>query len=164
MAEHGRAIVNASPLISLGRSGHLDLLRHFAAAVTVPSEVVEELAQGGGRDDVAHVVAAASWVQVLPPVAVPAALRAHPALGRGETAVIANALLDPSAVAVLDDRAARRAALAMNLRVGGTLAVIAIAMRDGVIRAARPVVHAVLAAGSYVSPRVAAEFLAALGE
>jgi predicted nucleic acid-binding protein len=46
-------------------------------------------------------------------------------LGRGESEVIEYARLNPGTVALLDDRAARKVAVAVGLAVFGTLSIIA---------------------------------------
>ncbi len=58
------------------------------------------------------------------------------ALGRGERAVIALALATSATLVLIDDWAARRAAASAGLRVSGTVAVLAVAKRDGRIGAA----------------------------
>ena len=45
-----RAIINASPLIFLSRSGYLDLLQAFAQEVLTPEPVASEILRRGRHD------------------------------------------------------------------------------------------------------------------
>ena len=47
---HRRWVVNASPLIVLGRINHLFLLQHLAEEIVVPAGVVNEIARGPEDD------------------------------------------------------------------------------------------------------------------
>lgn len=55
------------------------------------------------------------------------------------------------AVAVLDDLAARRCAQAMGLRIIGTLGLVLMAKRAGIIPSASRALDAIVAAGLFVS-------------
>ncbi len=50
------AIVNASPLIFLARSGHLALLKAFADEIWVPKPVAEEILHRGPYDITARAI------------------------------------------------------------------------------------------------------------
>lgn len=60
------AVIDASPLIFLARSHHLDLLRHFAEEVWVPQPVAEEIWQRGEQDVTAQAVENTSWLVIRP--------------------------------------------------------------------------------------------------
>jgi predicted nucleic acid-binding protein len=62
-------------------------------------------------------------------------------LGQGETAVLSYALAHPKWIAVLDDGAARRCARSLSLMITGTLAVVLLAKRYGLIDSAAHVLH-----------------------
>ena len=51
------AVVNASPLIFLSRSGHLDLLQLISAEVIVPESVATEIEVRGRHDPTAQALA-----------------------------------------------------------------------------------------------------------
>jgi hypothetical protein len=47
---HRKWVVNASPLIVLGRINHLFLLQHLAEEIVVPAGVAKEIARGPEDD------------------------------------------------------------------------------------------------------------------
>ena len=60
-------------------------------------------------------------------------------LDAGESVVLALALARPGSQAILDDRAARRRARALGVDLQGTLGLVLVAKRIGMIPAVRPV-------------------------
>lgn len=66
------AVVDASPLFFLARTGLLDVLRIAAELVTVPVAVAAELRARPGRDDEAvSALETQDWLRTAPAVAVP---------------------------------------------------------------------------------------------
>ncbi|MGZ3489530.1 MAG: DUF3368 domain-containing protein, partial [Isosphaeraceae bacterium] len=76
MARVVRRIVDASPLILLGKIGRLDLLRVGAPEVVVPGAVLEEV--GGYEPDeaAAQEIVLASWIRVAPSAPIPSSIQA----------------------------------------------------------------------------------------
>ncbi|HWO99226.1 MAG TPA: hypothetical protein VNL74_01185 [Methylococcus sp.] len=130
-----RWVVNASPLILLGKIGRLDLLGSLAASLAVPQSVIREI--GAGSESGATAVATATWAQALAvaDVPVPASV-AHWDLGAGDSQVIAHCLAG-DCVAVLDDGEARACAQSHGLPLIGTLGIILRARKQGLILAPR---------------------------
>jgi predicted nucleic acid-binding protein len=153
------AITNASPLIYLGRAGHLGLLESCARTVYVPETVVREIRV----DAAALAVHACVWLRVVPVTAIPPEIVAWN-LDAGESAVLAWALANPGACAVIDDREGRRCASQHGIPVIGTLGLVLAAKRRGVISAARPLVEALIDSGLYLSEEIVAGALALVGE
>ena len=85
-------------------------------------------------------------------------------LGAGESAVLAWALANPGARAVIDDREGRRCAAQLGIRVVGTLGLALATKRRGLIPAARPVVEALVGSGLYLSASIVTDALALVGE
>lgn len=129
-------IVNASPLIFLGRIDALHLLGALAPALLVPEAVISEVRAGEAKDEGA--IRAANWARAfaVSDIAVPESVLTWE-LGSGESQVIAHAKGHDRTV-VLDDLAARRCAGANGLDVIGTLGIILLAKRRGIIPAIRP--------------------------
>ena len=71
-------------------------------------------------------------------------------LGEGETAVLAWAHHYPHFEAIVDDRAARNCASALNISLRGTLGVLLLAKREGIIDFLAPVLSNVREAGLHV--------------
>lgn len=145
-----RWVVNASPVILLGKAGVIHLLQDLCAELVVPSGVRGEVSHGILAD------AGRAWLEgtgrpFLRPVPV-----LHPALagwggGAGEAEVISWALQNSGFTAILDDRAARNLALKHGVPVIGSLRVIVRAKERGLIPQARPVLENLRGAGAYVS-------------
>jgi hypothetical protein len=78
-----RRIVNASPLILLGKAGRIDLLRIGGPEVIVPDGVIAEVGAKGPADPTARAVAGASWLRIMATPPMPGPVRAC-ALDPGE--------------------------------------------------------------------------------
>jgi predicted nucleic acid-binding protein len=144
-----RWVVNASPLILLGKAGHLGLLNGLAGEIAVPRAVVGEVgAKPDGVSALRTLLALASVVHVDDEAPTPDILSWD--LGAGETQVIAHAVAHPSDRVVIDDLEARRCAQAMGLRIIGTLGIVGRAKAVGLIGAAEPVIRRLRETGLYV--------------
>ncbi|MHB1558577.1 MAG: DUF3368 domain-containing protein [Isosphaeraceae bacterium] len=163
MANPVRRIVNASPLILLAKAGHLDLLRAGVSEVVVPDPVLHEVGARGPSDPVLLEVGRTSWLKVTPAPPTPIEILVWD-LGDGESSVLAMAVGDPFSEAVLDDRDARRCAQALSVQVRGTIGLVILARRIGVIPAARPVLEQVRKAGLFATDRLVRQALALVGE
>ena len=145
-----RWVVNASPVILLGKAGIIHLLPALCDELVVPAGVSGEVSHGiladAGRAWLAE--AGRAFLRPVPLL--------HPALagwggGAGEAEVISWALQHPGFTAILDDRAARSLAVKHGVPVIGSLRVIVRAKERGLIPSARPVLEKLRGAGAYVS-------------
>jgi predicted nucleic acid-binding protein len=157
-----RWVSNASPLIVLARSGHLDLLRALPVPVLVPAGVLAEIDAGNARDGAADAVRALELVTIVEDLDVPASIASW-RLDAGESQVLARAVSIGAGV-LLDDRAARRCAQTLGLMVVGSIGLVARAKRAGLVTAAGPVIRAVVEAGLHVDDELVTAVLADLGE
>lgn len=156
-------VVDASPLILLARVDRLDLLSASAASVVVPRSVIVELEAGGSRDHAAASVRACGAIRVIDDDELPDAISSWD-LGAGESQVLRYALSHPEAEAIIDDRAARRCAAALQIAVVGTLGLVLRAKLRGHIAAARPVVSELCKSGLRLAPGMMDSALAKVGE
>jgi len=85
-------------------------------------------------------------------------------LGTGESSVLAYAASHPGTEAVIDDLAGRKCAACLNIPVRGTLGIILIAKKRGLIPFARPVLETLLRSGMYLSRSVLDQALRQVGE
>ena len=158
-----RWVVNASPLILLGKAGRLNLLAGLADELVVPQAVLNEVQVRKTGFSIVATLNSSSRFRIAEDILAPQELMVWD-LGRGETQVIALALVANYDRIVLDDLEARRCAQAMGLRVIGTLGVIARAKRSGIIEQAYPVIQEVCRAGLYVTDDLVAQILNEIGE
>lgn len=154
--------VDASPLIFLGKTGHLDLLRLTAEEIVVPEPVASEIQRRGPQDITARALAQTPWLRVVPSPPIPTAIQSWD-LGPGESAVLAWCL-DSGSEAILDDLAARRCAAIFDIPLRGTLGLVLIAKQRGHIPRARPVLMTLRRAGMYLSDKVLDQALRRVGE
>ena len=137
-------VVNASPLISLGRIGRLDLLEAPDRVLNVPEAVEAEVLAGPVSDPARQALEGGFGGK---PTTTALDLRVVEwGLGAGETAVVSQALL-AAHTAVLDDGRARAAARVLGVRVIGTLGVVLNARRERRIDSAAVVLRALRDAG-----------------
>jgi predicted nucleic acid-binding protein len=155
-------VLDASPVILLGKIGRLDLLESLAAKAVVPNAVFLEIQAGIGERRA--VQSTADWAAPRRTVDVPIPLSIERwDLGPGESQVIAHCLKDAQR-AVLDDAQGRQCARAHDIAVIGTLGIVLSAKRQGMIPAARPVLDTLRRSGMYLSDQVLTEALGLIGE
>lgn len=146
-------VCNTSPLILLAKVGLLPLLPQLFDRVLVPGAVIAEIMAGPEGDPMAAALPNERWLERvdLTPGLSPLA---RWQLGAGEAEVIEYARLNGSLPVAIDDRAGRRAALALGLRLYGTLSIVAIAAKQGRIQSFDSAVAQLRASGLYVSDQV----------
>ena len=157
-------IINASPLILLGKIDRLALLPELADRVFVPSSVAEEIL-AGPCDDPANrwISSAPAGIVVTPDVSAAVEILAWD-LGKGETAVISMGMNRANAVCVLDDLAARTCAGVFGIPVIGTLGILLKAKAAGRIPSMSAEIDRLLAAGSMLSQQVILRAIQLAGE
>jgi predicted nucleic acid-binding protein len=128
-------VVNASPLIVLGKIGQLDLLHQLPKDIVVPSAVANEI-KAGPENDAARLAIEGEMFRLVEAQEPNPELAAWD-LGSGETAVLSYALENPDWTAILDDGAARKCAISFGIRVKGSLAIVILAKKRGLIPLAK---------------------------
>jgi predicted nucleic acid-binding protein len=157
-------VINASPLILLGKINRLDLLQTLAPSFIVPRAVMDEILAGPDPDPAKRwFLGRVSEGHVVPDIPTPLEILAWD-LGAGETAVLAQASILPNAVCVLDDLAARHCAEVFQFPVIGTLGILLKAKVGGHIPRLKPEIDLLLAVGSLLSPSVVQQALFLAGE
>jgi predicted nucleic acid-binding protein len=158
-----RWVVNASPLILLGKVEQVQLLGALAGEVAVPKAVIREVsAKPDGARTVLMLTALESAVVVDDEVTSANILSWD--LGAGETQVISHAVMHAADRVVIDDLEARRCAKAMGLAIIGTLGIVGRAKVHGLIERAGPVVQRLRESGLYASDELVQRLLREVGE
>ncbi len=142
-----RVVADSSPLIALERIGRLDILSGLFGAVVVPTAVAKEIAAKGFLS---------SWMieQALPN---PTDVRLHESvLHAGEREAIELALQTKADRLLLDDEPARRLAQDFGLPVTGTLGVLILGKRAGLVETVRPLIEALIEAEFRIDTRLKA--------
>jgi hypothetical protein len=164
MARLRPVVADTSPLILLGRTDQLSLLRTLFGRVVVPAEVADEASRSSERPGARQVREAISQgvVVVRTPRAEPPGLRGLAAvLDKGEAAAIALAVSLRARVILMDDLAGRRVANALGLRPLGTAGVMLLAARRGLVDDFAAALACLEATGLRVSTKLRRRLLAA---
>lgn len=161
MPEH-TWIINASPLILLGKINQLNLLKQLNPHLMVPEAVFREL--DAGNTDLSK-KRTLVWAQdlVLEDIPVPDSILKWD-IGAGESQVLAQALVIKNSRAILDDGYARAAAQSHGIDQLGTLGVILRAKQAGFVDAAKPILEQLIANGSWLSEKLVREALRRVNE
>jgi predicted nucleic acid-binding protein len=156
------AVIDASPLIFLARSRHLELLRDFAETVWVAEAVASEISRRGHQDTTAQAIENTAWLITQPVADIPSVILEW-RLGAGESATLPLAQAH-HLEAIIDDLAGRKCAASLGIPVRGTLGIVLAAKQRGLIPKARPVIEDMMRAGLYLSRRVLEQALRRVGE
>jgi predicted nucleic acid-binding protein len=122
-------VLDASPLILLGKISHLELLTALAESITIPEGVAAEIRQ--------QIDAATLWLDdvashSIRPVPIEPIVAAWD-LGAGESEVLSWAVSNPGFEIIVDDQAARKCAISLSIPVRGTLGILLLAKRQGLV-------------------------------
>lgn len=157
------AILDASPIILLARSGFLHLLRVLDRPLLVPQPVAEEVLLKGPDDVAAKALRQTElFTSVQASEVDPSVARWN--LGRGETAVLSLARKRPGSLVVLDDLQARRCAEWLEIPTSGTIGVVLKAKGTGLVDSARSVLQQLISVGMHLSDRTLNAVLLRVGE
>lgn len=142
-------ICDAGPLIALAGADLLHLPRILFGTVWIPPAVRSECL-AGGADDRESILAAmdAGWLQVRAPQETDSL---SPSLGPGETGAIHLASEHAGSLLIVDDRLARRYALTQNIAIAGTVRLLWVGERRGVIESAEAAIRRMTDTGYRIS-------------
>lgn len=156
-------VVNASPLIVLGKIGRIGLIEYLADSLVVPDAVAQEIDVGAEADSARDWLAnqGAKYILTLQQ---PDPVVAAWDLGAGETFVLTYARQHGDFEAIIDDRAARNCAKSLQLRVRGTLGIILLAKQAGLISEVKPFIKELRDVGLHLNPLLDQQILELAGE
>jgi predicted nucleic acid-binding protein len=155
--------INTSPLIFLSKGGFINLLQLLSPQIIIPQAVAREIEAYGSNDITAKTLAETTWLKIEAVPTIPSIILNWD-LGLGESEVLAWSYLHQKTEVIVDDLAARRCAMSLNIPVRGTLGLVLIAKQRGVIPAARPVLEKLKLSGMYLSDAVLNRALDQVGE
>ena len=134
-----KVVSNASPLITLARTGYLDRLPHLFDSVLISNEVHREIVVDGAGMPGASAISATPWIRVstLPDNAALVDSIAATGLGAGETSTVLLARHLGAELVLMDERKGRRFATQQGLRVAGCVGLLEQLFRKGHIPSLR---------------------------
>jgi len=154
-----KAIINATPLIALALIDHLHLLNEIFDEVIIPETVYDEVVQQGAGKPGAEKVASMDWAIARPEIQPGIDLQLF-GLDAGETEVLLLARQMQPDWVIIDERLARRIALAMGLPLKGTMGLLLSAVQAGLLDKETAIldVYRLLHLGIRISPALIAWF------
>ncbi len=155
-----RIVVNTSPLLSLTRMQAFDVVGRLPFEFICPAEVEAEILAGAKQGYETEIPA---WLTVMP-LKNPLSPLAAASLDAGEAAVIQLALEQKIEQVCIDELKGRRAALAVGLKIVGSLGLVGKAKTLGLISEIRPFIEKANNAGIYYDDRLIETFLQSFGE
>ncbi|MBK1719146.1 DUF3368 domain-containing protein [Thiocystis violacea] len=158
-----RSVINASPLILLGKVDQIHLLGALAGQIAVPRSVIREVSAKPDGERSVQTLTALEFAIVVDDEIPPANILSWD-LGAGETQVISHAVTHSADRVVIDDLQARRCAKAMGLAIIGTLGIVGRAKVAGLIDRAGPIIQKLRETGLYASDEIVQSLLREVGE
>ncbi len=154
-------VLNATPLISLSSIGQLSLLQTLFGEVFIPQAVYSEIK---AKKSFAHTEIESPWIQVK-------AIQGQDYLGlllndldRGEAEAILLAKEIRADALVIDERMGYQIAQSQGITVIGTLTILLMAKKAGIIQAIKPLLYEMTSKGRWYSNSVHRQFLRDVGE
>jgi predicted nucleic acid-binding protein len=148
-----RWVVNASPIITLAKIERINLLPQLCDEMVIPQGVADEIQQGGYNDSALTWIRTEGQAFVKPSIGIDSVVASWD-LGPGESHVLSWGVRHPGYEAILDDRAARKAANILQVPVRGTLSIIVLAKQEGCISSAKAEVEKLIESGFRVGADV----------
>ena len=159
-----RVIADAGPLIALAKIKRLGLLKRLFGTVGVTTLVVSELRLGTQAPGAAELdeVIDSGWLVCLasPKVNAPE----HRILDAGEASCLAAVAAAPDALLLIDERLGRSEARRLGIAYMGTAGVLCAAKDLAYLKAIRPVLNELLAAGYFLGDTVVEDACRRAGE
>lgn len=159
----GRVFVDSSPIILLHRVNRLQVLRELFGQISIPRSVVEELIRNPAHASPLSESDCSTWITTTADPPLSEGVLAWD-LGPGESAVIQSALAEPDSLVILDDLAARRCAGSFGVATLGTLGVVVLAKKRGLIPVAQGIFEELRSANIRISEEVMRAALREAGE
>ena len=128
-----KIVSNSTPLIALSRINELDLLRIIFGTIIVPCAVYDEVvSEGSGKPGVKEVTST-SWIIRMEVQNRLAVSMLQVDLDRGEAEAVVLAKEMGADYLLLDEKKARRVARNSEIRIMGTVGVLGLAVKKGLI-------------------------------
>jgi uncharacterized protein len=158
-------VTDTSVILNLCAIGQQHLLRELYHQVLAPSMVIAEFRRLALADNRFLGLEFPSWIGESAPRALHSSLSDSQRLHEGEVAALSLALEVSADFVLIDDQAARSAALRLGLKVVGLLGILMEARHKDLLPALAPIVDRLQEeAGFWISPTLRLTILRAVGE
>ena len=152
-------VSDSGPIIALSKINQLSILKHHFGAIHISEATYYELVKKGKGRFGSKEVENADWIKVAKvkddvPVKV---LELELDRGEAETIILGNEL--KADLILLDETIARRVARLLNLKVKGTVGILVLAKKEGIIKKLKPILNELRTKGVWISDEVYDEAL-----
>ena len=154
-----RIVINTGPIIAFIRADAVEIIARMPLEFSCPPQVEDEIRAGAALGHLFR------WPENLKVIALSSPLDplAQIALDAGEAAVIQLALEQGVEWVCMDDRKGRRAALAVGLKVVGSLGLLTRAKTLGIVSAVRPITDRLTREGQWYDSELLQRVLQSVG-
>lgn len=158
-----KVVSDSGPILSFARAGRLDILRQLFGEIIIPEAVFTEITIGGKGKPGSAEVESGVWIkrQQVGDRSMVNQLSAKLNLGEMEALALAA---ERDAVLLIDEFEGRKEAERVRIEHFGSLRVLKEAKNRGIIPEIKPVLDALITAGTYISESLYQEFLRTSGE
>jgi len=156
-------VLDASPIILLGKADLLKTVSPLAKLWIIPEGVIREVEAKRPIDSYLSEISYGSEVAKENVTKINPSIAAWD-LGRGESEVLTLALERSGTGVVLDDLQARKCAALFDISFIGSLGLILLAKRKGLLNLAKPEIERLKAVGLYIDSIMLARILTRIGE
>lgn len=155
-----RIVTNTSPLLAFAKMQAFGVIGKLPFEFICPSEVETEILVGANQGYETEIP---EWLKVVP-LSSAVSLLAIASLDVGEAAVIQLAIEQNIRTVCIDELKGRRAALAVGLKVVGSLGLLGKAKTLGLIEELKPYIEKAKLGGIFYDDNLIEQFLKSLGE
>ena len=153
-------VPNASPLIVLLKINKLSILKEPFEKIAVPETVYKEIT---AKEQDKIIFDKIEWIETRSVRNIEMTGLLEKLIDRGEAEAIVLAR-ELNSTLLIDDAKARKYARLLDIEVIGTLGLLKLAKRRGLIRSARKVINDMLAEGYYIEDKLIKKILKDIGE
>ena len=147
-------VSDSSVLIALSRIGHLGLLKSLYSKIMIPQAVYDEVVQAEEERPGSAEVLAADWIEVQQVTDRVAVTLLREQLDRGESEAIVLAIEAEAQALLIDEARGRRIAQARGLAHIGTVGIVVLAKRQGLVDSATALLDELMAVGFRMDSRL----------
>jgi len=153
-------VSNASPLIVLLKINKLSILKELFEKIVISEAVYKEIT---AKEHDKLIFDKLEWIETRSIRNIEMTTFLEKLIDRGEAEAIVLAR-ELNATLLIDDAKARKYAKLLNIEVIGTLGLLKIAKRRGLIRSVRKVINSMLTEGYYIEDKLIRKILKDIGE
>ena len=153
-------VSNASPLIVLLKINKLSILKELFGKSVVPEVVYKEITT---KEPDKQIFDKKGWIQTRNVTNIEMTTLLEKLVDRGEAEAIVLAK-ELKATLLIDDAKARKYAKLLNIDLIGTLGLLKIAKKNGLVQSVRKIIEKMLAEGYYIEDKLVTKLLKDVGE